>query len=209
MLEQVVGEPPQIRFLGQAWSRFDEFDSAEEPARLNTSAGRAPSDAFSPETVARLRHEFRSEKIVGVRVPVTIEPRAGPPESSFLTIYLKRDPSLLCGHDFYLRGGIMLTSELGATAARVETRYLLEEDDLLLARSGNTPHPVLWRSAPRKNRHHRPQPLSPRIRPRSPLACRSKSRGARPPLHDLLHSRHQPAPTQRMVPAVVRRARGP
>lgn len=32
----------------------------------------------------------------------------------------------------------ILTEELGATAATVESRYILEEDDLLIARSGNT-----------------------------------------------------------------------
>ena len=117
----------------------------EFPTRLNSSAGRVPSDAFAPETIARLRQEFRAEKIVGVRLPVTIEPKSGPPEPSFLTFYLKRDPSLMRGHDFYLRGGITLSGQ-NVFGSRPAFGLLLADDNPVCRFLGDAENPAhtLW-----------------------------------------------------------------
>ena len=63
----------------------------DEPLHLNSLSSRVPSEAFSPEHLARLREDFHNDKLVALRVPVLIEPRTGASESSFVTIYLKRD----------------------------------------------------------------------------------------------------------------------
>jgi hypothetical protein len=83
----------------------------DRPGQLSSGSGRVPSEAFASETISRLRQEFRAEKITSVRIPVIIELKTGPAETSFVTVYLKRDPSLLRGHDFYLRGGITLSGQ--------------------------------------------------------------------------------------------------
>jgi len=119
----------------------------EFPGRLNTPAGRAPSEAFTPETISRLRQEFRAEKIIGVQVPVTIEPKSGAPEPTFVTIYLKRDPSLLRGHDFYLRGGITLSGQ-NVFGSRPAFGLLLADDTPVCRFLGDAENPAhtLWNS---------------------------------------------------------------
>jgi hypothetical protein len=117
----------------------------EFPDRLNTTPTRVPSDAFSPETIARLRQEFRAEKIICVRIPVTIEPKIGPAEPSFLTIYLKRDSSLVRGHDFYLRGGITLSGQ-NVFGSRPAFGLLLADDTPVCRFLGDAENPAhtLW-----------------------------------------------------------------
>jgi hypothetical protein len=117
----------------------------EFPDRLNSSAGRVPSDAFAPETIARLRQEFRAEKIVSVRIPVDIEPKAGPTEQTFVTLYLKRDPSLVRGHDFYLRGGITLSGQ-NVFGSRTAFGLLLADDTPVCRFLGDAENPAhtLW-----------------------------------------------------------------
>lgn len=117
----------------------------EFPGRLNSSAARVPSDAFAPETIARLRQDFRAEKIIGVRVPVTIESKAGQAEPSFLTLFLKRDPSLLRGHDFYLRGGITLSGQ-NVFGSRPAFGLLLADDTPVCRFLGDAENPAhtLW-----------------------------------------------------------------
>lgn len=119
--------------------------SVELPTRLNSSAGRVPSEAFTPETISRLRQEFRAEKIIGVRLPVTIEPKVGPPETSFLTLFLKRDPSLVRGHDFYLRGGITLSGQ-NVFGSRPAFGLLLADDTPVCRFLGDAENPAhtLW-----------------------------------------------------------------
>lgn len=117
----------------------------EFPGRLNSAAARVPSDAFAPETVARLRQDFRSEKTIGVRVPVTIEPKTGRDELSYITLYLKRDASLLRGHDFYLRGGITLSGQ-NVFGSRLAFGLLLADDTPVCRFLGDAENPshTLW-----------------------------------------------------------------
>ena len=119
--------------------------TVEAPEHLNAPAGRVPSEAFTPGTIARLRREFREEKIIGVRVPVIIEPKAGPPEQSFVTLYLKRDASLCRGHDFYLRGGITLSGQ-AVFGSRPAFGLLLAEDMAVCRFLGDAENPAhtLW-----------------------------------------------------------------
>ena len=121
------------------------IQAVEFPACLNSSAGRVPSEAFAPETIARLRQEFRAEKIIGVRLPVTIEPKSGPPEPSFLTLFLKRDPALTRGHDFYLRGGITLSGQ-NVFGSRPAFGLLLADDTPVCRFLGDAENPAhtLW-----------------------------------------------------------------
>jgi hypothetical protein len=117
----------------------------EFPDRLNSAAGRVPSDVFAPETMARLRQEFRAEKIVVVRVPVDIEPKTGLTEKTFVTLFLKRDPSLVRGHDFYLRGGITLSGQ-NVFGSRPAFGLLLADDTPVCRFLGDAENPAhtLW-----------------------------------------------------------------
>lgn len=112
---------------------------------LNSATGRVPSEAFASATLARLRHEFQEGRIVSVRVPVTLESKAGSPEPTSFTLYLRRDPTLTRGHDFYLRGGITLSGQsiFGSRAAF----GLLRADDLPICRflgDAENPAHTLW-----------------------------------------------------------------
>ena len=117
----------------------------EFPARLNSTGGRIPSDAFVPETIARLRQEFRAEKIIAVRVPVNLTPKTGPAEPTHLTLYLKRDPTLMRGHDFYLRGGITLSGQ-NVFGSRPAFGLLLADDTPVCRFLGDAENPAhtLW-----------------------------------------------------------------
>jgi hypothetical protein len=119
--------------------------SIEFPGRLNASAGRIPSEAFAPDTIARLRQEFHAEKIIAVRVPVNLTPKTGPAEPSYLTIYLKRDPTLMRGHDFYLRGGITLSGQ-NVFGSRPAFGLLLADDMPVCRFLGDAENPAhtLW-----------------------------------------------------------------
>jgi hypothetical protein len=79
------------------------------------------------------------------RVPVTIEPKAGAAEPSFVTIYLKRDPTLIRGHDFYLRGGITLSGQ-SVFGSRPAFGLLLADDTPVCRFLGDAENPAhtLW-----------------------------------------------------------------
>jgi hypothetical protein len=121
------------------------IQSVEFPGRLNSSAGRVPSEAFAPDTIARLRQQFRAEQIIAVRVPVTLTPKTGPAEPTYITLYLKRDPSLLRGHDFYLRGGITLSGQ-NVFGSRPAFGLLLADDTPVCRFLGDAENPAhtLW-----------------------------------------------------------------
>jgi hypothetical protein len=136
----------------------DAVVSADEPDRLNSESGRVPPDAFDPEHLRRLRDAFRDQKIVALRLPVTIEPRNAPVQTSFVTIYLKRDPMLLRGHDYYLRSGITLTGQ-SVFSGRPALGILLADDPPVCRFLGDAENPAhtLWnpRSQRLAGKYHR------------------------------------------------------
>jgi hypothetical protein len=121
------------------------------PARLNSEAGRIPPEAFSPERLAQLRLQFREEQIVALRVPVLIEPRGGASQASFVTIYLKRDPLLFRGHDYYLRGGITLSGQ-SVFGGRPALGILVADDPPVCRFLGDAENPAHTNWNPRSSR---------------------------------------------------------
>ncbi len=117
----------------------------DAPARLNSPASRVPSEAFAPDHLARLRDDFHGDKLIGLRVPVLVEPRAGGPETTFVTIFLKRDPLLSQGHDYYLRGGITLSGQ-SVFGGRSALGILLADDPPVCRFLGDAENPAhtLW-----------------------------------------------------------------
>ena len=117
----------------------------DHPAQLNGLSSRVPSEAFSPDRVARLREDFHSDKLVALRVPVHLDPRTGAPEASFVTLFLKRDPLLNRGHDYYLRGGITLSGQ-SVFGGRPALGILLADDPPICRFLGDAENPAhtLW-----------------------------------------------------------------
>jgi len=117
----------------------------DAPGRLNAPSARVPSEAFSAEHLAALREDYRNDRLIAVRVPVTIEPRTGTPESSFVTLFLKRDPLLFRGHDYYVRGGITLSGQ-SVFGNRPALGVLLAEDPPMCRFLGDAENPAhtLW-----------------------------------------------------------------
>jgi hypothetical protein len=123
----------------------DSIQTVDEPALLNSPTARMPPDAFAPEHLARLRDDFHADKLIGLRVPVLIEPRKDAPKSSFVTLFLKRDPLLNRGHDFYIRGGITLSGQ-SVFGSRPALGILLAEDPAICSFLGDAENPAhtLW-----------------------------------------------------------------
>jgi len=80
-----------------------------------------------------------------VRVPVNLTPKTGPAEPTHLTLYLKRDPTLMRGHDFYLRGGITLSGQ-NVFGSRPAFGLLLADDTPVCRFLGDAENPAhtLW-----------------------------------------------------------------
>ncbi len=123
----------------------DSIQTVDAPVHLNSPSSRVPSDAFAPDHLARLRDDFHGDKLIALRVPVVIEPRTGTPESSYVTLFLKRDPLLSRGHDYYLRGGITLSGQ-SVFGSRPALGILLAEDLPVCRFLGDAENPAhtLW-----------------------------------------------------------------
>lgn len=94
------------------------------------------TDRFDPELVLFRRKTYRFKHPVReLRTLFTEPPQYGAGERG-LVRESPDQPRYIRITDIDENG--VLNDELGATAANVEQRYLLEEDDLLVARSGNT-----------------------------------------------------------------------
>ena len=135
----------------------DSNQTVDAPVQLNSATSRVPSDAFLPEHLARLRDDFHNDKLIGLRLPVEIEPRTGVRESSFVTIFLKRDPLLSRGHDYYLRGGITLSGQ-SVFGSRPALGILLADDPPVCRFLGDAENPAhtLWNPrSPRLGRRYR------------------------------------------------------
>jgi hypothetical protein len=79
------------------------------PDQLNSPAGRVPRTAFAPENLAAMRQRFSDQKLLSLRVPVEIRPKNAPARQSFFILYLKKDPTIPRGFEYYIRGGISIT----------------------------------------------------------------------------------------------------
>lgn len=123
----------------------DLIQTVDVPAHLNSGTSRVPSAAFHPEHLAKLRDDFHSDKLIALRVPVLVEPKTEPPNSSFITLFLKRDPLLSRGHDYYLRSGITLSGQ-SVFGSRPALGILLAEDQPVCRFLGDAENPAhtLW-----------------------------------------------------------------
>jgi restriction endonuclease S subunit len=110
-------------------------EAVNPPAMFITSLTEL-SDRFDPEMVLFRRkvHQFRYP-VRKLRDFFSEPPQYGAGERGLLR-ETPGQPRYIRITDIDEYG--LLADELGATAATVEPRYLLEDDDLLLARSGNT-----------------------------------------------------------------------
>ena len=123
----------------------DAVGTVGVPSKLNTEAGRIPPEAFAPDHLSALRHDFREGRIIAIRIPVQIEPMSAPAEPSFVTVFIKRDPLLFRGHDYYLRGGITLSGQ-SVFGGRPALGILLAEDVPVCRFLGDAENPAhtLW-----------------------------------------------------------------
>jgi hypothetical protein len=117
----------------------------DHPIHLNTPTSRVPSEAFAPEHLGRLRDDFHENKLIALRIPVRIEPRSSQPEDSSVTVYMRRDPLLSRGHDYYLRGGITLSGQ-SVFGGRPALGILLADDNPVCRFLGDAENPAhtLW-----------------------------------------------------------------
>jgi hypothetical protein len=115
------------------------------PGRLNTNSVRIPSDAFAPDQLAHLRHDFREGKLIALKVPVLIKAKTGAEQPSFVTVFLKRDEMLYRGHDFYIRSGITLSGQ-SVFGGRPALGLMLAEDAPVCRFLGDAENPAhtLW-----------------------------------------------------------------
>jgi hypothetical protein len=123
----------------------DSIQTVDAPIHLDSATSRVPPDAFHPEHLVRLREDFHSDKLIALRVPVLIESRTNNSETSFITIYIKRDPLLSRGHDYYLRNGITLSGQ-SVFGSRPALGILLAEDLPICRFLGDAENPAhtLW-----------------------------------------------------------------
>jgi len=129
----------------------ESIQAVDHPENLNSESGRIPADAFTPDHLLRLRQDFRDGRIVGLRIPVVIEPRSMSPQKSFFTVFLKHDPLLFRGHDYYLRGGITLSGQ-SVFGGRPALGILLADDPPVCRFLGDAENPAhtLWNPRSRR-----------------------------------------------------------
>lgn len=117
-----------------------EVDVVDNPACMNSPRARVPREAFSPDRLDQLRKRFLEGSLVAVRIPVTVQPRHSEGVPSYVTVYLKRDTTLVVGQDHYIRGGISVTG-LRFFGGRQAFGLLLADDEPVSRFLGDAENP--------------------------------------------------------------------
>ena len=102
--ERSIAFAREIQSAGTA-GRFN----IDFPDQLNSAAGRVPRTAFTTETLDAMRQHFNELKLLSLQVPVEMRPKGKPALQSHFTLYLRKDPTIPRGFEYYIRGGISIT----------------------------------------------------------------------------------------------------
>jgi len=64
---------------------------------------------LTDETVAAIKEQFDKQKMLAVRVPITVRPKVGKERSTFFDVFIERDATLDGPEDHYIREGITIS----------------------------------------------------------------------------------------------------
>lgn len=145
-----------INDIDQIFDFIEEAHSIDEKELLVLKPSWADDamlgeDDFEAEDLEVIREKFTSEKLVGVRLPITVKVKDGTQLDTFFSVFIKRPNELTKGSDLYVRGGLTLPGE-AKFRERKALGAMVAEDEVICSFLGdaeNAAH-TLWISSAEK-----------------------------------------------------------
>ncbi|MDH2382844.1 hypothetical protein [Bradyrhizobium sp. CER78] len=142
--------PIPFDFVEQISRTID--DPAQTTAQTALGKAELDSASFKPEQIAQMKKDFVSGKLVRVRVPVTLKPKAGGDLSSHIDLYLKTLPENEKPFALIARNAVTLPGERRYFAGAAAYASLIANDEGVSGFLGDAENPAhtAWNSKAKK-----------------------------------------------------------
>jgi hypothetical protein len=141
---------PELREMGVAIGVAEDIcniapealNSIDHRGALDFPNGQLDASAFTPEKLATLKQAYQRGELLALQIPITIKPKCEDPRESHIKLYLKHQPALSKGQDFYLRDGISVIEHRCFGEAEKAIGVLLADDEVVSRFLGDSENPA-------------------------------------------------------------------